>query len=110
VGHGVLAVLLVSACAVLTGARSFVAIAEYAHDPWYGRWTARPCARRLQQRGRAGAPGSVLDQDSGVVLAQVQVDAKPGSWSRSPALLAGLDLREVLITHARHLHERVGIT
>jgi hypothetical protein len=44
------------------------------------------------------------------VLAQVQVDAKPGSWSRSPALLAGLDLREVLITHARHLHERVGIT
>jgi hypothetical protein len=67
-------------------------------------------ARRLQKRGRAGAPGSVLDQDSGVVLAEVQVDAKPGSWSRSPALLAGLDLREVLITHARHLHERVGIT
>jgi hypothetical protein len=32
VRHGVLAVLLVSACAVLTGARSFVAIAEYAHD------------------------------------------------------------------------------
>ena len=32
VRHGVLAVLLVSACAVLSGARSFVAIAEYAHD------------------------------------------------------------------------------
>ena len=32
VRHGVLAVLLVSACAVLAGARSFVAIAEYAHD------------------------------------------------------------------------------
>jgi hypothetical protein len=30
--HGVLAVLLVSGCAVLSGARSFVAIAEYAHD------------------------------------------------------------------------------
>ena len=72
-----LAVLLVSACAVLTGARSFVAIAEYAHDPGYGRWTAKR-ARRLQQRGRAGAPGSVLGQDSGVVLAQVQVDAKSG--------------------------------
>jgi len=110
VGHGVLAVLLVSACAVLTGARSFVAIAEYAHDPWYGRWTARPCARRLQQRGRAGAPGSVLDQDSGVVLAQVQVDAKSGElvavartarWAR-PARNPD--------HHARHLHERVGIT
>jgi hypothetical protein len=32
VRHGVLAVLLLSACAVLAGARSFVAIAEYAHD------------------------------------------------------------------------------
>lgn len=32
VRHGVLAVLLLSACAVLSGARSFVAIAEYAHD------------------------------------------------------------------------------
>jgi predicted transposase YbfD/YdcC len=32
VRHGVLAVLLLGACAVLTGARSFAAIAEYAHD------------------------------------------------------------------------------
>ncbi|MEU6700692.1 ISAs1 family transposase [Pseudonocardia sp. NPDC046786] len=32
VRHGVLTVLLISACAVLAGARSFVAIAEYAHD------------------------------------------------------------------------------
>src|SRR4051812_19221476 len=30
--HGVLAILLLGACAVLTGARSFAAIAEYAHD------------------------------------------------------------------------------
>ena len=30
--HGVLAILLVGACAVLTGARSFAAIGEYAHD------------------------------------------------------------------------------
>jgi predicted transposase YbfD/YdcC len=30
--HGVLAILLLGACAVLTGARSFTAIAEYAHD------------------------------------------------------------------------------
>lgn len=30
--HGVLAIVLLGACAVLTGARSFAAIAEYAHD------------------------------------------------------------------------------
>ena len=30
--HGVLAIVLLGACAVLTGARSFTAIAEYAHD------------------------------------------------------------------------------
>lgn len=30
--HGVLSVLLISACAVLAGARSYAAIAEYAHD------------------------------------------------------------------------------
>ncbi len=30
--HGVLAILLLAACAVLTGARSFAAIGEYAHD------------------------------------------------------------------------------
>jgi predicted transposase YbfD/YdcC len=30
--HGVPAILLLGACAVLTGARSFTAIAEYAHD------------------------------------------------------------------------------
>jgi DNA-binding NarL/FixJ family response regulator len=32
VRHGVLAVLLLGECAVLTGARSFAAVAEYAHD------------------------------------------------------------------------------
>jgi predicted transposase YbfD/YdcC len=32
VRHGVLAVVLIGACAVLAGARSFAAIAEYAHD------------------------------------------------------------------------------
>jgi predicted transposase YbfD/YdcC len=32
VRHGVLAVLTLSACAVLAGARSFAAVAEYAHD------------------------------------------------------------------------------
>jgi predicted transposase YbfD/YdcC/ribosomal protein L12E/L44/L45/RPP1/RPP2 len=176
VRHGVLAVLLVSACAVLTGARSFVAIAEYAHDAGHAVLRLLGIApvaphestiRRLLQQldpvavdaalsswacaqlaARAAAPGtpdrerrrvwaldgktvrgardgeggqvhlvSVLDHDSGAVLAQVQVDAKSGELAAVPALLAGLDLHEVLITadalhtqrsHARHLHERGG--
>jgi predicted transposase YbfD/YdcC len=176
VRHGVLAVLLVSACAVLAGARSFVAIAEYAHDAGHavldllGIGAVAPhesTIRRLLQQldpaaveaalsswacaqlaARAAEPGvpererrrvwaldgktvrgartsegghvhlvSVLDQVSGVVLAQVQVDAKSGELAAVPDLLAGLDLHEVLLTadalhtqrsYARHLHERGG--
>lgn len=176
VRHGVLAVLVVSACAVLSGARSFVAIAEYAHDAGQavldllGIGAVAPhesTIRRLRQqldpdaveaalsgwacaqlRTRGDEPGvpqrerrrvwaldgktvrgarhgesgpvhlvSVLDQASGVVLAQVQVDAKSGELAAVPILLAGLDLTEVLISadalhtqrsHARHLHDRGG--
>lgn len=176
VRHGVLAVLLVSACAVLAGARSFVAIAEYAHDAGQivldrlgigavaphestirrllqqldpvaveaalSAWACAQLAARDTEPGgpererrqvwaldgkavrgaRDGEGGrvhlvSVLDQASGVVLAQVQVDAKSGELAAVPELLAGLDLHEVLITadalhtqrsHARHLHERGG--
>jgi predicted transposase YbfD/YdcC len=176
VRHGVLAVLLVSACAVLTGARSFVAIAEYAHDTGQAVLdllgigavaphestirrllqqldpvaveTALSCWAGAQLAVRVAEPGvparerrrvwaldgktvrgartsqdsqvhlvSVLDQASGVVLAQVQVDMKSGELAAVPDLLAGLDLHEVLITadalhtqrsHARHLHEPGG--
>src|SRR4051794_7794206 len=48
VRHGVAAILLLGACAVLTGARSFAAIGEDAHD------TRRSLPGRL--RGGAGAP------------------------------------------------------
>jgi hypothetical protein len=60
---------------------------------------------------------SVLDQASGVVLAQAAVDARCGELAAVPDLLDGRDLHEVLITadalhtqrsHARHLHERGG--
>jgi DDE_Tnp_1-associated len=62
VRHGVLAVLLLGACAALTGARSFAAVAEYAHwvvraqeladsRPHNGRLTKRsPASRRLQSK------------------------------------------------------------
>ncbi|MHA6780673.1 ISAs1 family transposase [Pseudonocardia saturnea] len=160
VRHGVLAVLLLSACAVLSGARSFVAIAEYAHDTGravldalgigtgtggaphestirrllqrldpaavetaLSRWASAQVAGRVPEvgvparelrrvwaldgktvRGAGDADGaqphlvSVLDQATGAVLAQRQVDARSGELSAVPDLLAGLDLHDVLIT------------
>jgi predicted transposase YbfD/YdcC len=182
VRHGVLAVLLLGACAVLTGARSFVAVAEYAHDA--GRavlevlgagtvvphestirrvlqqidpealeaalqaWALAQLAARTPQAGipvreqrrvfaldgktvrgaRTTSNGSdepvaaphlvsVIDQDSGAVLGQVQVDAKGSEIAAFITLLDQLDLHEVLISadalhtqrgHARYLHERGG--
>jgi predicted transposase YbfD/YdcC len=188
--HGLLAILLIGACAVLAGARSFVAIAEYAHDA--GRavldvlgvgevvpdestirrvlgavdaaaleaalqaWALAhlelmsppPGTPRREQRrvlaldgktvrgarvtattSDTGVSGdesalvsrphlvSVLDQASGVVLAQVQVEAKGGEVGVFQTLLDPLDLTNVLITadalhthrgHADYLHERGG--
>jgi predicted transposase YbfD/YdcC len=178
VRHGVLAVLLLAACAVLTGARSFAAIAEYAHDAGaavlsaLGVGTAAPhesTIRRILQRVDAGeleaalrswalaqldarpAPAgtprrerrrvlaldgktlrgahiraadggvclphlvSVLDQASGVVLGQVQVEQKGSEITAFTTLLDRLDLHDVLVTadalhtqrgHADYLHGR----
>ncbi len=184
VRHGVLAVLLLGACAVLAGARSFVAVAEYAHDAGravldvLGAGTVVPhestIRRVLQQldpqaletalqtwalaqlavrppqpdiparekrrvvaldgktvrgaRSRATtgdgdepvtAPHlvSVIDQATGAVLGQVQVDAKGSEIAAFTTLLDQLDLHDVLISadalhtqrsHARYLHERGG--
>ena len=192
--HGVLAIVLLGACAVLTGARSFAAIAEYTHDTGraildrLGVGTVVPHAstiRRVLQdldpgaveaamrtwalaqladrpapdgvplreqrrvlaldgktvRGAhiptttgtdasanagtdAGTAGwrqphlvSVLDQASGVVLGQVQVEAKGSEVAAFTTLLDEVDLTDVLITadavhtnrhHADYLHERGG--
>jgi predicted transposase YbfD/YdcC len=60
---------------------------------------------------------SVIDQASGAVLGQVQVDAKGSEVTAFTTLLDQLDLHEVLISadalhthrgHARYLHERGG--
>jgi predicted transposase YbfD/YdcC len=60
---------------------------------------------------------SVIDQASGAVLGQVQVDAKGSEIAAFTTLLDQLDLHEVLISadalhtqrgHARYLHERGG--
>ena len=180
VRHGVLEVLLIGACAVLAGARSFAAVAEYAHDA--GRavldvlgvgvvaphestirrvlqqvdasaleaalqtWVLSQLAARAPEPGTptreqrrvfaldgktvrgartrgsdgvVGAPHlvSVIDQASGAVLGQVQVDAKGSEVAAFSTLLDQLDLHEVLISadalhaqrgHARYLHERGG--
>jgi predicted transposase YbfD/YdcC len=194
--HGVLAIVLLGACAVLTGARSFAAIAEYAHDT--GRavldllgvgavvphsstirrvlqdldpsaveaamrtWALAQLADRpapdgvpaREQRQVLALDGktvrgahipssaytsadadtgegsdngssssgyrqphlvSVLDQRSGAVLGQVQVEAKGSEVAAFSLLLDDLDLTDVLITadavhtnrhHADYLHER----
>jgi predicted transposase YbfD/YdcC len=185
--HGVLAIILLGACAVLTGARSFAAIAEYAHDT--GRvildrlgvgpvvphsstirrvlqdldpdaveaamraWALAQLADRpapdgvpvREQRQVFALDGktvrgahiptsadadtadtagyrqphlvSVLDQGSGVVLGQVQVEAKSSEVAAFSLLLDEVDLTDVLITadavhtnrhHADYLHERGG--
>ena len=190
--HGVLAIVLLGACAVLTGARSFAAIGEYAHDT--GRaildrlgvgavvphastirrvlqdldpdaveaamrtWALAQLADRPAPDGvpvreqrqvlaldgktvrgahiptgadtsadtsaDAGTGGyrqphlvSVLDQASGVVLGQVQVEAKGSEVAAFTTLLDELDLTDVLVTadavhtnrhHADYLHERGG--
>lgn len=196
--HGVLAILLLGACAVLTGARSFAAIAEYAHDTGRAildllgvgtvvphastirrvlqdldpdaveaamrRWALAQLADRsapdgvpVRERrrvlaldgktvrgahvptstdtatggGTAGGadagPGgggyrqphlvSVLDQGSGVVLGQVEVEAKGSEVAAFTTLLDDLDLTDVLVTadavhtnrnHAEYLHQRGG--
>jgi predicted transposase YbfD/YdcC len=187
--HGVLAIVLLGACAVLTGARSFAAIAEYAHDT--GRtildllgvgvvvphestirrvlqdldpgaveaamrtWALAQLADRSASDGvpvreqrqvlaldgktvrgahipnttsssctDAVAGGyrqphlvSVLDQGSGAVLGQVEVEAKSSEVAAFTTLLDELDLTDVLVTadavhtnrhHADYLHERGG--
>lgn len=193
VRHGVLAVLVLAACAVLTGARSFAAVAEYAHDTGHAvldalgvgavvphestirrvlqavdaaaleaavrSWVlaqldARPAPagtpRREQRRvlaldgktlrgaqvrtgpdasegdggeGDGGASSyqphlvSVLDQASGAVLGQVQIDAKGSEVAAFATVLDALDLTGVLVTadalhtqrgHADYLHRRGG--
>jgi predicted transposase YbfD/YdcC len=180
VRHGVPAVLPLAGCAVVTGARSFAAIAEYAHDAGAAVLAAlgvgavaphESTIRRILQRVDAsaleaalrswalaqldaqpaptGAPRreqrrvlavdgktlrgahvraadggvclphlvSVLDQASGVVLGQVQVEQKGSEITAFTTLLDRLDLGDVLVTadalhtqrgHAGYLHQRGG--
>jgi predicted transposase YbfD/YdcC len=58
--------------------------------------------KTLRGSGGAGGPPrhllAALDQDHGVVLAQVDVGAKTGESARLPVLLEGLDLTDAVVT------------
>jgi hypothetical protein len=89
VRHGVLAVLLLGACAVLTGARSFAAIAEYAHDAGrvvlelLGVGASVPhesTIRRVLQRVDPSTLEAALRS-----WALAQLDAQPSTGGHTPA-------------------------
>ena len=65
--HGVLAVLLLGACAVLSGVRSFAAVAEYAHDAGHVVLTAL-------------GVGAVVPHESTLRRVLQQVDSSPLPW------------------------------
>lgn len=178
VRHGLVAVLVMSVCAVLGGMRSFVAIAQWARDSvescpqlcdllgGISRAPAESTIRRTLQRldaaeldrllgawaqtristgcvvgqpdlravavdgktlrgsGSSTPAGNIagrrhllaaFDQAHGVVIGQVEVDAKTNEVPMLPTLLDRLDLTGVIVTadalhavrsHAQYLHSR----
>ena len=174
VRHRLVAVLVISVCAVLGGMRSFVAIAQWAHDSvescpqlrdllggisqapaestirrtlqrldaaeldrLLGAWAQTRTAadqtavravavdgKTLRGSGSntpAGNPAgqrhllAAFDHTHGVVLGQVDVDAKTNEVPMLPALLDRLDLTGAVVTadalhavrsHAQYLHSR----
>ena len=166
VRHRLVVVLGLAVCAVLAGARSFTAIAEWAadadrqtlaglgvtgavpsestfrrtlqrldadaFDELAGRWAAQhsapgPGGRRviavdgkaLRGSGDSQQPGrhllSALDHDHGVVLGQLEVEAKTNEIPLFTRLLDRIEITDAVITadalhaqreHARYLHRR----
>lgn len=108
VRHGVLAVLLLGACAVLTGARSFAAIAEYAHDAGrivlevLGVGAVAPhesTIRRILQKVDPGALEAALRS-----WALAQLDAQPaptGTPRRELRRVLALDGKTLRCAHVR---------
>jgi predicted transposase YbfD/YdcC len=108
VRHGVLAVLLLGACAVLSGARSFAAVAEYAHDAGHAVLDAlgvgavvphESTMRRVLQKVDPAALEAALGS---WVLAQL--DARPapaGTPRREQRRVLALDGKTVRGAHVR---------
>jgi predicted transposase YbfD/YdcC len=125
--HPLAAILAMAAAAVLTGARSMAAIAEWAADApqpvpaAFGarrdapnRWvvpteaTIRRTLARVDPTALAAVIGAwlaAMDHATRAVVAQRQVDGAPGEVPGLVPLLAGLDLAGAVITaDALHTH------
>src|SRR5262245_33404551 len=132
--HPLVAILGLAAAAVLGGARSVAAIAEWAadapqpvraalgarRDPFTGHWARPPetTIRRTLARlrgARRAVDGrqvhllAVMDHTTRAVLAQRQVDGAPGEVPAFAPLLADLDLGATVVTaDALHTHADVA--
>lgn len=106
--HGVLAVLLLGACAVLSGARSFTAVAEYAHDAGHtvlavlGVSAAVPHESTLRRILQKIDPSALDVALRSWVLAQLHIRAVPaGMPLREQRRVLALDGKTVRGAHVR---------
>ena len=104
--HGVLAIVLLGACAVLTGARSFAAIAEYAHDTGraildrLGVGTVVPHASTIRRVLQDLDPGAVEAAMRTWALAQLADRPAPdGVPLREQRRVLALDGKTVRVRH-----------
>jgi hypothetical protein len=93
--HDVLAVLLLGSCAVLAGARSFAAVAEYAHDA--GRAVLEPhestIRRVLQQIDAAELEAALQMWALGQLAATIPQAGTPAREQRRVFALDGKSVR-----------------
>jgi predicted transposase YbfD/YdcC len=106
--HGVVAILLLGACAVLTGARSFAAIGEYAHDTGraildrIGVGPVVPHASTIRRVLQDLDPGAVEAAMRSWVLAQLADRPRPdGVPVRERRPVLALDGKTVRGAHIR---------
>lgn len=110
VRHDVLAVLLLGACAVLSGARSFVAVAEYAHDAGravlaaLGVGAVVPHESTLRRVLQQVDPSALEAALRSWVLAQLRTRAVPvGTPRREQRRVLALDGKTLRGAHVRAL-------
>lgn len=118
VRHRLVTVLAAGVCAVLAGARSYLAIAERAHDlPASVRVRLEISRRAASESTSRSILHTVDTHASGVVLGRTEVDDKSNEITAFAPLLDRIDRTDTVITadalhtqdrHATYLHERGG--